>query len=290
MKKILFLILILLPFFSCAADAKREFSETAALIDSLFSPEFEGEFKRDDVEKILSQIEEFGMIEESNKLFEFIINNEKYGHLGVRTAVTLKIPEFLAFLDQNGTSLNQWSFEVLSRTLNWNLGITDSVTHHAYNSDILDKLIPIALEAHDNEIRDMVYNVLVAIGTYNQVRLLEVVFHEETNRGLRAGMICAFLRFKDDVFDHIIRNEIIEHFDSWTINYIVRQGIQFYNRHDFLPLLYSLQTELENETDVRKIEDAKRTLERLNEVIPYLEQKKAEGVKPGLPLDWGVVD
>ncbi|MDG5816657.1 hypothetical protein QA601_16285 [Chitinispirillales bacterium ANBcel5] len=286
-----FFLIVCCIVLSCSANNGDVKSKGDVLIDSLFSPVFEREFQHDHIRNLFNQIQkESDNITNYSGLMEFVNTNAKYEHIAMPTLVYLKHDGLKDFLKENYQELDESIYSKLAEGLDWTFRITDSTTHHKYNSSILDVLIPISMKLEDQRSRGIIFGLVSRIGTYKQVKEFRHFLQEETNAFNRVRILSFFLRFKDDEFDRIVMNEFEEYFDNSTIEHVASQGIQFYNRHDFLPFLYSLQTELENETDVRKIEDAKRTLERLNEAIPYLEQKKAEGVKPGLPLDWGVVD
>ncbi|MDG5816653.1 hypothetical protein QA601_16265 [Chitinispirillales bacterium ANBcel5] len=283
--KFVFLIISCIVF-SCSANNNTK-SKADILIDSLFSSTFQQKYQYNAVDDILKLIQkESAYIKDHSRLIEFMENNERYGVLAMPYLVYMKSSNLLESIANNRHKITR----EFCGALDWTTDITDSTTHHFYISQIIDRLLPVIDKIQDEWIRGDFYRVIRRVGNFKQVNDLIANLGAETNRGARAELLGALLRFSDEGIEGVFNSHLKKGIDQWTLDYVLESGFQRFNRHDFLPLLYSLQTELENETDVRKIEDAKRTLERLNEVIPYLEQKKAEGVKPGLPLDWGVVD
>lgn len=292
MKK-LFMFLVLILISSCSAEKEKGKTEADILIDSLFSPTFNYKYKHDLVEDLFRQIQSKGdLVTDHTKLYDFVKTNSKYDYLAMQTLVYLKLDDLDHFILQNHQFFCSECFSKICSALDWTLRTTDSTTHHAYNSKILDILIPIAAEHENTEVKRTVFRAVDRIGTYAQIKKLVPIFPTLSENGLRGRVLTALLRYKDEKFDEIIINELTNHFDYSSFIYIACYRLKFYNRHDYLPYFYKIKQQMENEKDIRKIEEAQKVLkvfEKLN-LIPYLEQKKAEGVKPGLPLDWGVVE
>ncbi|MDG5816652.1 hypothetical protein QA601_16260 [Chitinispirillales bacterium ANBcel5] len=276
---------------SCIAKENAPKSKADMYVDSLLSPVYSHSHMDARVEQIVGEIySDSEHLTKTSELLKFAINNHKYNYIVMRLLVKIRHPEMPQLIRENYMYLDESCYSKLYRALNWSYGITDSALHNEYNQKIVNALLDVVNDVEDQYSRGYIYNVIRAIGTHEQVTRAKPNIHLETNARNRAELLSAFLRYNEKYTEQVVVHELQNKLDHWIISYVLRYGFQRFNRHDFLPFLYSLQTELENETDVRKIEDAKRTLERLNEVIPYLEQKKAEGVKLGLPLDWGVVD
>jgi hypothetical protein len=178
-------------------------------------------------------------------------------------------------------SLKQFEWEILTEPFrNINPPWRDTL--------IASAVMRMALNSENEQIRVYCLTMLRPMVTLSESISLISRLKSETDPSSRLRIIQILCRYKNPINDSTIQKLFRENKEMENIRLLLDLEIKTFTRHGLLPDLYALRSRLQKEKDVTKIADAKETLDILKDVIPYLEQKKAEGAQVGLPLDWGM--
>lgn len=270
MRSIFILILI-----SCVI--LQAFSNDNELADQLLSEYFNQYYLHDEVRDILARIKEVDNPTIQKKIYRFVLENKEYGFYAIEKA----------------TNFNSFPFWFAKNHTSFTLDIWDSLMEKAERDclfldkkNILDILIQESRNNSNPEIREKVLLYFSKCALLEHSLKISSYILKEADGACRSDIFRTMCRFKHKILNKYVVESLQEYAEPDVIEYFVDLGIKEYNRYDFLPQLYNLKKRLENEKDIRKISQAKRTLESLNEAIPYLEKKKKEGVQIGFPLDY----
>lgn len=119
--------------------------------------------------------------------------------------------------------------------------------------------------------------------TLEETKKLADYLKTESSAISRSHIYKSQARFKSPDTDQILKKLMKEFKELDKINSLVKYGIKYYNRYDFLPTLDILKKKAQAEKDITKKGSAEKILATLKLVIPYLEQKKKESYYSGTP-------
>ena len=234
----------------------------------------------DDLENVLKELITQKPTEAGKVILKFASKNEQYRYIALEILTQFKYAELGLWLKNNWKILGKDDWECISReffnlNFSWrDTGVLNAISLNATNSI-------------DPKSRHFCLVILVETATLATSKALLPRLDVESDEDCRRDLYRILSRYKYSDFDTKIQKAIVDYNESYALNGMIELSIKDFNRYDLLPDLYSLRSRLQKVTDVTKKSEAKETLEILKQVIPYLEQKKAEKAPIGLPLDWG---
>jgi hypothetical protein len=285
MKHTFLIAIIIIINSSCGNNSynKKQHSNTDTLFTSHFN-EYIGVAgdRRDELKELIHEFYSEKKNETTLKLIKFMVSNRRYGTMVLPVLIQNRDSLFRAWYQKEGVQLGD-NYDIW-QALNWNrFTVTDREKNFEYNSSILDILIGFLENKNDTVFWNNTLNLANDIGTHKQVENILKIPKKYSDKDV---FITLQTRYKDNISDSIINNELRKQQKFSFMEYFIEFGLQTYNRYDYLSFLYNYKEQLQKETDIRLEDDIKSLLKLTNETIMLLEKAKQENAPIGLPLDW----
>jgi hypothetical protein len=271
-------LIALIPFLPASLAHARNCRSTAQY-HTLFSKYFDSKFRQDSVQAIIAELANIDCKGFDSVLYRFSETNSHYRRYSLEALSKLKSPFYIDFLNQHSDSLD---VATLSYCI---LGLSDNDPW--MDDRLLASIVSIATSNPITGARVIALTYLSDVARYNDCLMLMRSFDLEIDNLPKMWISRTILRYHSADLDQKIRQIFKGILNTDEFFY---SCMKKFNRYDFLPDLYTLQTRLKNENNPLRKAAGEKILITLKEVIPYLEKKKAENAEIGLPLDWGTTN
>jgi hypothetical protein len=263
---------------ACSYTERTKDCEIGQLSVALKSDFFKKKYKHDSLMLIINNLMEMKCLQADTLIYNFTVNSNIYRQYSLRALARKRSPLYIKFLKENIDSIDPatlaWSINWLPRREPW------------INHELNELFVNIGLNDFRASFRMDAISYLSDVCRYQDAKKLIQNLDKEPDPEVRRWIYTCLIRFHSDLFDSIIIDGMNN--GQITNEYFYTMDVKSNNRYDLLTTLYQLRDKMKNETDKFKIENARIVYYAINEIIPYLEKKKADKAPIGLPLDWGV--
>ncbi|MBD3315239.1 MAG: hypothetical protein GF344_05595 [Chitinivibrionales bacterium] len=273
-----FLLPAVLLLMFCSAGSEESPSFGNSLLDILVSKRFYEEASGEEVQSLLSQISAVNPQKRTEAYFWFCNNRRTFRRLILNELARHCSAELVPWLQANKDSLSE--HELIGLAQSQSLEETKCVDTALY-AFFVDQLAAKKL-AYGPEAQ--IISALMFNSDFHSAQRLHALFRQDTSRWSPRRIVLVTARFDFPEGNALLKDRVSKSATPTLIS-----DCKEYNRHDFLPELKDLHKRLSANPDPALIDegdDPAKVLKALETVIPYLEQKKKEGVAPGLPKDW----
>jgi hypothetical protein len=231
-----------------------------------------------------------------DSLLAFADRYPKSGSMAFAYVIEEKSPKFPPWLRKNTDRLDSHDWAVVAASVQraeWR------------DSTVMRVLMEQAIQGAGEEGRFPAIDAFAGIGTLDEVRTLATL--ADTTNSSRARWIAlgTLPRFDAPDLNERLRRDLQE-LDVTSVfvsqrkflPFSIRESLKRYARHDFLPDVQQVRARVQekantaDQSDIERIifqekqSQSRRALQKIDELIAHLKEKKAAGAPVGVPLDW----
>jgi len=233
------------------------------------------------------------------ELFDRFMNDQFYGHqvaeyaeAVLETKVLGAVDSVLAYAEryESSTALKQVAQAKHPKLGPWLRAHADdlelkywsdvggTLAHNGWRDSVVAAVLVEQVRSNpEQRSRSAAAQAFMGMGTLDEVRTIAAIADTATWKGMRLTAIAAQARFDVPEFNDAVRAALR---DTSGLHLRELKGVRLNRRHDFLPELRMTLSEYRNSDPDHHL------IDNLEELIAEFEDLKANGVKPGAPLNY----